>query len=286
MGLLGILALGSGIWVLHHDLGLGRSGMHEVSDSTPTLRVASYNVGTFQYEASNIDKVARLLNQEHPDVICLQEFRNHKLDNGTYALDHLATALGLPHYRFVHLPVHIHGAAIYSRYPIVGLDTLYMPSKEINSGIMITIDGPLGKVAVGNLHLSSFMVRKTWEEAEGLQAKMIALYRQAKVTLNLQHQKVETVLKKTEDFAYPLVLTGDMNAVPHSRVSFRWRERYRDAFWQGNHGLGWTFPILAGLGLRIDYQYFSDPLSVTRFKILRSDISDHYPVVVDYMLDL
>ncbi|MEO1449961.1 MAG: endonuclease/exonuclease/phosphatase family protein, partial [Bacteroidota bacterium] len=241
---------------------------------------------TFQYDASNIDKVALLLNQEHPDVICLQEFRNHKLPDGSFALDHLANALGLPHYRFVHLPVHIHGAAIYSRYPIVQLDTLFMPAKEINSGILITVESPLGKVAVGNLHLSSFMVKKTWDEAEGVRAKLTALYKQARTTIALQHQKVGTVLEKTADFHYPLVLTGDMNAVPHSRISFRYRDRFQDAFLTGNNGLGWTFPILKITGLRIDYHYFSDPLTVTRFKILRSDISDHYPVVVDYMLDL
>lgn len=285
MGLLALIGLISGGWVLYQDLGLGRSPLEVPAPEVPRLRVASYNVGTFQYDAANIDKVADLLNQEKPDVICLQEFRNHALPDGSYALDHLAGAFGLSHYRFVHLPVHIHGAAIYSRYPIKGIDTLYMPPKEINSGILATIETPMGKFGVANVHLSSFQVLKTWAEAKGLQAKFMALYRQARSTLILQQQKIDAILAGTEAYAYPLVLTGDMNAVPHSRASFRLREAFSDSFVAGNNGLGWTFPLARIMGLRIDYQYHSSQLGVTRFEILRSHISDHYPVVTDYMLD-
>ncbi|MEL6255140.1 MAG: endonuclease/exonuclease/phosphatase family protein, partial [Bacteroidota bacterium] len=128
-------------WVISMDWKMG-SQQDALIQENQSLKILSYNVGTFDFKAENIDTSSELLKSLEPDVITLQEFRNHKLKDGSYAIDYMSRALDMPYHRFVHLPVHIHGAVIYSKYPIVDIDTLFMPRKEINSGILASIETP------------------------------------------------------------------------------------------------------------------------------------------------
>ncbi|WNJ19595.1 endonuclease/exonuclease/phosphatase family protein [Pontibacter sp. G13] len=269
------------LWVFMQDVEVAKP-VDAISDQP--LKVLSFNVGTFDYEADNISKVADLIHETQPDVVCLQEFRNIEMPNGEHALEHLGRTLGFPYMRFEHLRAHIHGAVIYSKMPILRMDTLYMPPREINSGVMATIQAPFGKVGIGNLHMSSYRVAQTLAEHESFRPKVAAMYHQAKAVIYLQQAKVDETLSKTDQYPYPMILTGDMNSVPHSLTVRRLSDNFADSFDTAGNGLGWTFPLWKGLGLRIDYQFYSEELLAIQHEVIPDDVSDHYPVLVTYIL--
>jgi endonuclease/exonuclease/phosphatase (EEP) superfamily protein YafD len=276
---LALVALAGVSWALSKDLRL-----RAPAEGTCELRVISYNVGSFGFEAERVEHVAHLLRRQHADVIALQEFRNHDMGDGINALSYLARTLEMPHYRFEHLPQHIHGAVIFSRHPIVQIDTMFMPEAEINTGIIAAIESPLGRIGIGNLHLSSYRInefldndRDRWHQVDGL-------LRNSLTVLPLQQQKVDRVLAITARYPYPLVLTGDFNAVPHSRIMQQFFDRYTDSFLAVGSWIGWTYPIVGPLGLRIDYQFSTPALVPTQHRVLHADISDHQPVEVCYTL--
>ena len=284
LSLLAFLALLGSSWVISKDLKMGPSE-DLAPDANQSLKVLSYNVGTFDFKAENIDTSSELLKSLEPDVITLQEFRNHKLADGSYAIDYMSRALGMPYHRFVHLPVHIHGAVIYSKYPIVDIDTLFMPRKEINSGILTSIETPVGMVGVGNVHLSSFQIAQTYNETDGFFDKLIAIFRRARMVVKLQNDKVDQILSKTAKYPNPIIITGDMNATPHTRVNSLLSQKMNDSFREGGSGIGWSYPLLNKmLGLRIDHQYASSEFEVLEHKIVREGVSDHYPVIVTYRI--
>ncbi|MDX2285165.1 MAG: endonuclease/exonuclease/phosphatase family protein [Bacteroidia bacterium] len=248
------------------------------------LRILSFNVGTFSYKGEKVDEAAAMISAQQPDVVCLQEFRNQQLPNGQAALDYLGRQLGMPYYAFVHLPIHIHGAAIFSRYPILDLDTLYMPKREINSGILITVETPAGPVGVGNLHLSSFHIARHLRELPEWKDRIFRLHSFGVEVLRRQQEKVEQVMSYTRSYPYPLILTGDFNAVPHSRITRQFSAEFRDSFREAGRGLGWSFPVLQVLGIRIDYQWMNQQVTAVQHRIVRSRVSDHYPILGVYQL--
>lgn len=284
-----LLGIGICIWVLNKDIRWRNIPVEQQvavnKRAQKSLTVMSFNVGTFDYDPEIIEEATILIKELDPDVLTLQEFRNHLLVDSMPALDYLAQELGLQSYEFVHLPVHIHGAATYSRYPIVGLDTLFMPSKEINSGILSTIETPIGKIGVGNLHLSSFHVAQTLDQNDGWKAQSRAMYQNTSEVLQLQQEKVKLTLRKANAYPYPLILTGDLNAPPHSRIVQQFSDLYQDSFLKAGSGRGWTFPLLGPIGMRIDYQFSSDELEVMEHEVIRSEVSDHFPLVVTYRLN-
>ncbi|MDX1909352.1 MAG: endonuclease/exonuclease/phosphatase family protein [Bacteroidia bacterium] len=280
------------IWILPALLASGWVTTKDIrwaDDTTPgkaSIRILSYNVGTFAYKSEKIGQIAELIRRENPDVVTLQEFRNHRMNDSTLALEHLAARLGMPYYRFIHLPIHIHGVVMYSRFPITEVDTLYLPREEINSGFLTTVEVPgYGPVGIGNIHLSSYHVGQLFRENESWQERIKAFMGIAGRVLRRQQIKVDQILDKTRRYPYPIVLTGDFNAVPHSRIVSEFNSRFQDSFMAEGSGIGWTYPVLGPLGIRIDYQFCTPEFHVLSHRIIRKRLSDHYPIVVTYTLE-
>lgn len=254
------------------------------NEQQDSLRVVSFNVRTFSYNLSNVDSVAQLLKALKPDVVCLQEFRNNQLQDSVRALQYLSQALGLPYYRFTLLPIHIQGGAIFSRYPITAVDTLYMSAEEINSGILATIASPEGVFGVGNIHMSSFRIEGTLKKYPRWRDKLEAIHTQALKTLHRQQEKTYALLEKTNQYPHPLILTADMNSVAHTRITTQLTRHFRDSFRQKGEGIGWSYPVPGFTGLRIDYQFVSEEWEILEHKVIPSGISDHYPILGVYRL--
>lgn len=275
-----LLGLGVSVWVGMKDYRPGSSDPIPEGD----LTVVSFNVRTFEYQNARVDEAAELIRSLEPDVVCLQEFRNHPINEEEKADSYLARKLGMKYYRFVTLPVHIHGAVIFSRFPILKIDTLYVSAKEINSGILATLALPTGKVGVANLHLSSFHLEGEMKENPSWKEKVKNIPVRLTKVLKLQQQKVELVNERTRHYPYPLVIAADMNSAPHTRITTRLSNRFEDSFIKKGKGLGWTYPLLGPLGVRIDYLFSSSELEILNHRVVPSDVSDHYPIVATYRL--
>ncbi len=265
---------------------VGKDVHWERASDTPReetgLKILSYNLGAFDIRSNKVNEAVALFRDLQPDIMSFQEFRNHKNKQGQNALQYISEALEMPFFVFVHLPVHVHGAAIFSRYPIEKLDTLYLPREEINSGILATIKSPDGRLGVASIHNSSFRLAQTLQENPRWRDRKRILWGQYVEVLHLQQEKVDQVLRKLDSYPDPIVLCGDFNAPPHSRIMASFGEGLSDSFAEKGSGAGWTYPILGGFGLRIDYQFFSEELAVQSHQVIPSGVSDHYPILARY----
>ncbi|MEL6653929.1 MAG: endonuclease/exonuclease/phosphatase family protein, partial [Bacteroidota bacterium] len=246
------------------------------------FQVMTYNLGAFYFNKQKAHEVLKLVNESKPDIIAFQEFRNVEFDGEGRAIQYFSEALNLPHYRFVHLPSHVHGVAIFSRFPIVSLDTLYQPKDELNVGIFATLDSPYGRFGIGSLHMSSFQIGTTLRRKRSFGGKMLNLLRQIRRVLYLQDEKYQKIFAKIGDYPYPYVLAGDFNAPSHSRLSRKFRSHLSDSFWEVGQGEGWTFPFRRyrddQWGMRLDYLYHNEGIEAISCERIARAISDHYPL--------
>ncbi|MCI4670653.1 MAG: endonuclease/exonuclease/phosphatase family protein [Bacteroidia bacterium] len=282
-GIVSAIAMGLTLWTASQEVKPFSKAGEEPTHSH--LKVVSLNVAGFAFEADNVDKVASLLKEIDADVITLQEFRYHKLDKAQFALGHIAKALQIDYFRFDHRPGNLHGAATFSKYPIVQVDTLFMSRGQINTGIISTIESPIGKVGVANIHLTSYGIKPKLIKDKSYWEKAKELYKHGIKVVKDQQDKVDQVLEKTKSYPYPLVVAGDLNAAPHSRIVHHFRKRFQDSFIEQGAGSGFTYPIWGPYGLRIDYQFAGEELQIHSHEIVRKPVSDHYPVVVCYSLN-
>ncbi|GEM_PF-2286339 len=277
--LLALLVLGACIWVGHKDIRIPT----DEHPSNGDLSVVSFNVRTFEYQTAKVDSTAKLLQSMNADVVCMQEFRNHNIGEDQKADSYLAQKLGLKYYKFIALPVHIHGVVIFSRYPILSIDTLYISAKGINSGILMTLQSPKGKIGIANLHLSSFNIEGEMKEHEGWRDRLLNIPGRLAKVIKSQQEKVNIVQRKIKDYPYPLVIAADMNSAPHTRITSQFSNQMNDSFTQKGKGIGWTYPLLGPLGVRIDYLFSSPELTILKHDVIPSSISDHYPIVASYL---
>lgn len=247
-----------------------------------TLSVLSFNVGTFNFDPENIFLVAELLDSLKPDVVVMQEFRNQRMEDGKNAMEYLESRCGFEHNQFVHLPYHVHGAAIFSHHQITGLDTLFLPVEEINSGILFRLETDLGPVAVANVHLTSFHMAGTMAGRGGIRHKFQTIHQRIREALRLQQVKVDAIVSGVHGLDIPVIVAGDFNAAPHSRIIEQLRRRLSDSFSEAGSGNGWTYQLGSIAGIRIDYQFASPNLQPLSHEVVRVPISDHYPTFVTY----
>lgn len=247
-----------------------------------TLSVLSFNVGTFNFDPENIFLVAELLDSLKPDVVVMQEFRNQRMEDGKTAMEYLQSRCGFEHNQFVHLPYHVHGAAIFSHHQITGLDTLFLPVEEINSGILFRLETDLGPAAVANVHLTSFHMAATMAGKGGIRQKFQTIHRRTREALHLQQAKIDAIVAGVSDLEIPVIVAGDFNCAPHSRIIEQMRQILSDSFSEAGSGNGWTYQLSRISGIRIDYQFASSNLQPLSHEVIRVSISDHYPTFVTY----
>ncbi|MEL7532634.1 MAG: endonuclease/exonuclease/phosphatase family protein [Bacteroidota bacterium] len=251
-------------------------------------KVLTYNLGAFEFNKRKVAKVLDLVNEIEPDLIAFQEFRNVEFEDEGRAIHYFSEALNLPHYQFIHLPSHVHGVAVFSRYPIVKLDTLFLPTEEVNSGMITTIDGPDGLFGLGTLHMSSYQIGTTLRRKRTFLGRLKNLTKQIKKVLYLQEEKYDQIFAVLDSYPHPYILAGDFNAPSHSRMSRRFRAKLADAYLEKGSGDGWTFPFRRGKngswGMRLDYMYHSPKFEVLECKRVAKVISDHFPLLGTFRL--
>ncbi|MFN0203799.1 MAG: endonuclease/exonuclease/phosphatase family protein [Bacteroidia bacterium] len=260
-------------------------------DKKNELRVLSYNVENFGYNQYKQNQILAFIKQKHPDVVCFQEFcawnriRPGK-DTQIFA-EKIAKELGLPHFVFPSGSTHITNIAIFSKYPITKIDTLFLHKTVPNSGLITTIDSPWGLVGIGNLHLTSFNVNQLKKEYAFYDRFFPALYKRWVEVLTEQEEKVSIVKYAIESYPNPLILVGDFNAPPHSRVVTQISDRMSDGFREKGVGKGWTYPFhVTGvkLGIRIDYQFHNEKVHTLDYRTYPLKYADHYPVLGIYRM--
>lgn len=255
------------------------------SRSSLPVRLVSFNVhhGVGDDGRHDLPRLARLLADADPDVICLQEVDRHFGDRSEHVdqAELLARALDreLAWSASIDEPGRggrrerrQYGNAVLSRLPVLDSQTHRLPGGgEPRSAlrVLLRLDG--ATLRVTTTHLSSASAADRAAQA----AAVAALH---------------------ADPAEPGVLVGDLNATPDAPELRALRERYSDA-WElagERSDQAGRFSLHAGQGLthparrprvRIDQVWASAGVAVRDARVLDgSGVSDHHPLLVDLLV--
>ena len=275
----------------------GRSDVPPIDECPGRVSLMTYNVHGFSgtaLEVSVKDSVARqfveLVREADADVLCLQEY---PLTRGVRVTDSLQQLGYNHHYGSRGNPGAPKGTVVFSRLPITYVKRID-PQK-----VLVDVLKDSVTVRICCVHMGSFNFNLSdREEVERMGRGLVdstshGPLRKAKQTV-LTHAKEwdEQLRPIVGECSVPLVVAGDMKDIPSSWLYARLADKLHDAYRDEGSGMSVTFnggngrvvPIGRGWfpEFRIDMVFLSDDLQTLSYRRLRSDVSDHYPVLVSF----
>ena len=271
-----------------------------IAKKSDTLRVLTWNVSSWGETSKpgwipNSDELMiNLINDQQPDVLCLQEFYDRRAITQGYSIVRIFKSMGYEYSYFVRSLYgdvkYKTGVAILSKYPI--LDTAkFKYGEKVFAEHLIYADILFNKkkVRVFTTHLQSVRfekkeyvalskIKQTDEsgikDSRTIVSKLKTAYQYRGAQADILHQKI------TES-PYPVIVCGDFNDVPNSYTYFKVRDDLQDAFLKKGSRMGRTFRFISPT-LRIDYILADKKMEVAQFNRLIVPYSDHYPLVADF----
>lgn len=237
--------------------------------TSSAVKVMTYNVRLFNKynwipEEHVGHRIAALVREEDPDILCLQEF--HKAEEDLF---------GQYPYRFLKYKTGRMGQVIYSRYPIVGKGSLDFPNSG-NNAIYVDLEIERDTVRVYNVHLQSFMINPETEEISQENSNRLA-NRMGKAFAR-QKAQADIFEKHRDSSVYPVITCGDLNNTQFSAIYKQVRGEAADTFEEEGQGTGKTY-YFKYYPLRIDFIFAGSGIEVISHKNRYDFYSDHYPVI-------
>ncbi|MBO2533507.1 MAG: metal-dependent hydrolase [Thermoactinomycetaceae bacterium] len=267
-------------WLMVAVLGMLPAFGAEAGDAAPpkgrAVKVLTYNIahGVGHDGRLDLDRIAGVIRRSGADVVALQEVDKH-WDARSDFVDQ-AAALGEKlnmRVRFAPIysldppepgkPRREYGLAILSRYPITHFknhELSRISSVEPEKGVQKLPGFP---EAVINLHgrkIHLFNTHLSWLDPE------------------LRRLEAEEMLEIMGSARHPVVLAGDMNALPDAPEMERLRDVLTDTFEAAGKGDGHTFPVPDPVR-RIDYIFASPEIRPLDSRVIEEEGSDHYGVL-------
>jgi endonuclease/exonuclease/phosphatase family metal-dependent hydrolase len=222
----------------------------------------------------DIENIARVLNDNKADVICLQELTRGYQEPHTDTIKYIAGELGYNfHFEEMHSEEQpwTQANAIFSKFPIVDRRTVMINEPtgtghyddEYRAYVEVTVDVDGQNITVGTAHMSYTNRFENTERKENEARKLIDILKQMKSRY---------------------IFTGDLNAAPESNTVTSVRNMLK---WIGGDQpyLTWTTKPFSYDGFEetdlkwcLDYIFSTDDISEVSFNTIKTDFSDHLPV--------
>lgn len=268
----------------------GNSETTEPSD----MIVMSYNVRYFKNfdstKEANVrlrNKMIKLIAEQKPDILCLQEF--HTTDKGyPNSKADLSGKFKLPYYHFSgkhKKRADYTDIMLFSRYPIINMGKVAI-RKWSEVAIYADIKKAEDTFRVFTTHLRSIRFShhdlqsiKNIKQQQGniLHASKVIAYK-LRYAFTRRRKQAEALAKAIEASPYPVIVCGDFNDPPTSYSYFKVRGDLTDAFLEKGFGIGRTYSKISPT-LRIDYIFTSPTFQIKDFNIIHKPYSDHFPIV-------
>lgn len=259
------------------------SSVYETSKKTnPRVKVLTYNIasGIDVSGNLNINRIANVIKETGADIIGLQEVDINWGDRSDYMNQAELLAQALDMYAFF--------APIYEEAPI--------KKDEVRRqfGLLVLSKYPIIRA------INHEMTRLSTQESEA-KPKLQPGFLEAlidvegnEVSFYVTHldYRVDPIVRETQvaemletiPHHSNVILMGDFNAEPSAAELQSLFVRFRDS-WNGLDGKNQvssnTFPVPEATK-RIDYILSSHNLNVSNVHVIKSDASDHFPVVADF----
>ncbi|MEQ9187151.1 MAG: endonuclease/exonuclease/phosphatase family protein [Cryomorphaceae bacterium] len=230
--------------------------------SANEISVLCLNVGQFNNDTIDVQSTIEEIKRHDPDILCLQEFGLYYTwpDVASVAKD-FSEKTGLSHYDFTPHPGNIFGTAVFSKFPILSVDTVFNMLSATNEAKSYVIDVNGMEVKLMNMHLQSYNILGPKHGGNSLDDDLVE-------TLSRRRSQVRILVKHKAD-----IVVGDLNASVGSfyyeTVANKWRDVQR-AF-----GMG-LLPTHAYVPTRLDYIFTRKRMRPISFERLTGFPSDHY----------
>jgi endonuclease/exonuclease/phosphatase family metal-dependent hydrolase len=259
------------------------------------LRLMTYNVNHFKNNgdkgSSRHKQVITLIDSLNPDIVCLQDWLT-KSGKHFNTLSSLMSSINAKYKYWQPLTRGRIGMAIVSKYPIISSGLVRFSKTPDNDYQCLYADIKIGNrlIRVYNVHLQSFGLNPTELEyinGASSQAKkkenisalaIMGKFQDAFITRSRQVKAIKAHIKNCP---YPFAIAGDFNDTPASYTVNSLASHLQNAFREKGAGLGTTYHY-SFLNFQIDYILMSrQAFTVKNYAIVKSDLSDHYPVYTD-----
>jgi endonuclease/exonuclease/phosphatase family metal-dependent hydrolase len=234
-----------------------------------TLRVMTYNihVGVGMDKKLDLQRIADVINNEHPDFVGLQEVdRGVKRTEGKDEIAELAKMTSM-NYVFAHNLDYQggqYGVAVLSRFPTARVDhRKYENLREAERRGMIRVE-----VVIGGRTINFVTTHLDYQYDDG------RLF------------EAQQLQKFLQDVKGPLIVVGDFNDEPSGAAYNLMLAGFDDAWLQGSaKAAGLTYPADKPVK-RIDYVFTrrADGMKAKKAWVVNTLASDHLPLVVDLEL--
>lgn len=258
------------------------------------VKVMSFNVRVFNRygwteKGSPVD-VARFINDQNPDIVCLQEFGvNNRINSKSErSILRLFTKWKYHYFKYGQegSSRYRQGLAIFSKYPILRTQKLPVGDND-NFTVYADIEKSNKVFRVFNSHLQSinmtgkegFVYKLLKDPTNQEQVKHeLGIFRwhmnKAYKERALQAQSFREYIDASP---YPVIVCGDFNDTPVSYSYHKIKGDLIDAYCESGNGIGSTYngpyPFL-----RIDYIFYDKGFTSNDFTRHKVDYSDHYPI--------
>ncbi len=262
------------------------------------LKVLSFNVRVFDLYLWSKEKTTRnqiidFLREEDPDILCLQEFYQKDLLDSIYpfkTLDTLIEVLTAKNYH-VHYSTTLRetdhwGIITFSKYPIINKGLVPFAIKDDNVCIYTDLLINQDSARIYNVHLASIKLDKhdykamqeinKNEYSKNFDQEMMLLSK-LKYGFKRRALQADSIAKSITLSPYPVIICGDFNDSPSSYAYQKIKGNLKDAFMISGSGFGRTY-IGEFPSFRIDYIFYDEVFSSTRFKTHGVELSDHHPI--------
>jgi endonuclease/exonuclease/phosphatase family metal-dependent hydrolase len=275
----------------------------EEINSKNGIKILSYNVRLFDlynwtHEKDTRFNIYSLIKNESADICCFQEFF-HRDSGSCQTIDTLLKLTACKDYHIKYTLTRKKkdhwGIATFSKYPIVKKGEITFKTKSNNICIFSDLKIKEDTIRVYNLHLQSISFGYTdykfidalKENNDTLDAGDIEIAsknisRRLKRAFIKRASQSEKVLEHIESCKYPVIVCGDFNDTPFSYTYHSFSKKLKDSFMESGSGMGNTY-----LGnfpsYRIDYIFHSKNFNSSQFKVLKTSLSDHYPITCNLL---
>lgn len=240
--------------------------IHETHQSN--LKLITYNV---RYFFNDRDAIVNFLKKENADIVLIQEMGQ----NPEYIIDNASSD---QKYYFQNY----NSLGIASKYPIIETQSFNIkpyPTTFVYTDIALPNDTVrFITFYLESWHIDQAQFKKTDEKHIKRNAKNLA--QKVVRTARIHRKQIELIQENVKKSPYPVIMAGDLNAVPSSYEYFAMSRKHKDAFLYGEKCLGTTFPGL-GIPLRLDYVFVPEEIKIKSHQIKKVNHSDHYPVIVE-----
>lgn len=259
-----------------------------------TIKLMTYNVHNFRTQEGILDTALsvnffEMLRSENPDIVGFQEFfsRSKGRFNFKDSVLKILTSKSYYYNRTDFNDYESTGLAIFSKYPVK--DSGYITFDSLaagNKAVWVDVLKNEQVFRVYSVHLASISfqpedysfindVKTDLNKKDVISSKRIV--KKLKNAFVKRSSEIKELKEHIQTCSTPYLIMGDFNDTPASYALAQLTKGLKNAFQEKGSGLGKTYNG-AFPNFQIDYILASNQFDFHSYKVIRKNLSDHYPV--------